>query len=648
MPEWEGSIMRISYRILLTCLVIAVIMGSTQILFGASSISTTGRLVQRYFLSIGGAPAGIIGGYSGWKISAAPIEAKSGQTVVKHTGPAVIQPVTLNTGFTMSNLLSTWIRDSWNANPQRKDFTLTSCDINGNPKYNIQCKNAVIAYVTVPACDALSKNSAALDVSLVPESLRETAPVNNRAMTEVGTDDQKGWASSRFKLEIDGLDCSGVTNIDSFTVTQGNIIDRAGAESRDFAFEPGAPQFPNLTITVDSSHADTWKAWFDDFVIRGNNKPGQEKTGRLYFMSETGKSLACIVFHGVGIYSYERIVEEDDSASNRIRAGLYCNKMEFQAGSVIASSPQPAEEPPSPAETSDSSALTPTDDCQIGQKYRVGNENPINLTVNRIEYTVGRLKTGSGYSHPGADEKFMILHYTLQNPQKEDINVGRVSIDWRATDVNEINKDQEYVCVEETGRILDQILNAGQSINCYTYFTMPADGPAVILTGASHGDRKSIARYRLDNKVEPLPESYRNTKDPSGATPLSSVSAELGTVMQVGDYDMKVEKVETITEPILDWEQHKDTIYMLTTIECKSFAEQAFGVPVNNIVLEDADGQIYDQIGKLSVSSMREIDPKPDPGTTIKFRLAYRVPKGIRIKNLVMKYDLSRRVVFIL
>lgn len=604
-------------------------------------------MVQKYFLSIGGAPASIISGYSGWRISAVPVnEAQSGQPVVRHTGAFTIQPVTFNMGFSMSNILSTLINDSWNANTQRKDFILTACDISGKPSYTVQCKNAIMAYVTVPDCDAFSKNTTVLGVSLQPESLREMPPGNSPAMTEIGTDDQKGWVSSRFKLEIDGLDCSGVMKIDSFTVKQGNMINTGGTESRDIAFEPGAPQFPNLMITIDGSRANTWKAWFDDFVLRGNNKPAQEKTGRLYFMSETGKPLACIIFHGVGIYSYERLVADDDSVVNRIKAGLYCNKMEFQTGNKITSSPQAVDEQPSPAETSDTSALAPTDDCQIGQKYRVGNENPVNLTVNRMEYTVNRVKAGNAYSRPAADEKFLVLHYTIQNPQKEDINVGRVSIDWKATDINEVNKNQENVCVEETGRILDQSLSPGQSINCYTYFLMPADGPSVLLTGASHDDMKTIARYRLNGKVEPLSELYRNTQDPSGATPLSSVSAELGTVMQVGDYDMKVEKVETITQPMLDWEQQKDTVYMLATIECKSFAEQAFSVPVNNIVLEDTDGQTYDRLGILSASSIREIDPKPEPGTTIKFRLAFRVPKGVRIKDMVMKYDLTRRVVF--
>ena len=64
-------------------------------------------------------------------------------------------------------------------------------------------------------------------------------------MTAVKSPAQKQFLPSNFRLEIDGLDCTKVSKIDSFTVKQPIQTDDIG-DKRDYKKEPGKLEFPNL------------------------------------------------------------------------------------------------------------------------------------------------------------------------------------------------------------------------------------------------------------------------------------------------------------------------------------------------------------------------------------------------------------------
>ena len=49
------------------------------------------------------------------------------------------------------------------------------------------------------------------------------------------------------------------------------------------------------------------------------------------------------------------------------------------------------------------------DQAQIGQTYTLGKENPINVAVTSVAYSVNRIRIGSSHYFPRAAEKLMVI-----------------------------------------------------------------------------------------------------------------------------------------------------------------------------------------------------------------------------------------------
>ncbi len=60
--------------------------------------------------------------------------------------------------------------------------------------------------------------------------------------------------------------------------------------------------------------------------------------------------------------------------------------------------------------------------------------------------------------------------------------------------------------------------------------------------------------------------------------------------------------------------------------------------PTSGMALKDADGVSYTiQYGPMPVSSNRSFEPSVKQGESIRFRLAFSVPKGVALKSLTLK-----------
>jgi hypothetical protein len=306
---------------------------------------------------------------------------------------------------------------------------------------------------------------------------------------------------------------------------------------------------------------------------------------------------------------------------------------------------KPKNEPVEKQNEDSNSAKEPTDDCQLGQTYVIGNANPLHLTVNSLEYISSRIKTGTRYTRPDVGEKLLVVHYTLQNPSTTDFHVGGVSIDWMATDSNGVNRQQAFVSVEGTGNALDQMLSAGKPVNCYAVISMPAKGVATNLAAPAHNETVNVARYKLKGKVTPLPAPFADIRDSTGSTPLTVIPGKVGVSYPVGDYDVTVESVESSDKPISDMELPENHIYTIVSLKYTSFTEGASEILGNDTELKDVDGQGYYSKSMFAPSSLRPITLRPEPGETVTFKLAFPTPKNTDIKSLTLKSGLEYSVV---
>jgi hypothetical protein len=226
-----------------------------------------------------------------------------------------------------------------------------------------QFVNALLTETTIPALDAASKEPAYLTVKFAPEYTRTSKPEGKGDYGKYGKNEQKVFLPANFKLEIPGLDCSKVNKIESFTVRQTAVTDDIG-DARDYTREPGKMEFPNLKITLAESTAQSWLAWHEDFVVKGNNDETCEKNGTLTLFGRNLKDvLAQIKLYNLGIF----LVQPDKSEANaeqtkRVQVELYVERMEFlPEGKAVGPAPKgtatsgttsaPKTTPPAPGRT---------------------------------------------------------------------------------------------------------------------------------------------------------------------------------------------------------------------------------------------------------------------------------------------------------
>jgi phage tail-like protein len=323
----------------LVSVVVAILCGS---ILGASKGPGRSYVSGNYFLNIQGVKCGFLKSVDGGGISAEVINEPAGPSyfIKKHIGQPKYEEFAIQVGFSMSKLMYNWIQQSWSMNYQRMDGSIVAMDYNLQPVLEREFKQALITETTIPALDGSSKEPAYLTLKFAPQVIRNVKPGAGKASYgEFGKNEQKVWLPSSFRLVIEGLDCTKVSKIDSFTVKQTPVTNDIGS-ARDSQKQPGKLEFPNLKITLAESAASTWTAWHEDFVIKGNNDESHEKGGTLTFLAPNQKDvLATIRLYNMGIFRLQpEKAEAGGEQIKRLQAELYVERMEFVPGAnVIAS-----------------------------------------------------------------------------------------------------------------------------------------------------------------------------------------------------------------------------------------------------------------------------------------------------------------------
>jgi T4-like virus tail tube protein gp19 len=246
----------------------------------------------------------------------------------KHIGGVKYESITLQVGLTLQGLVYDWISGGWAGNFQVKDGSIVIYDAAFKPVSERQFFHALLTETTFPTLDAASKSEAFITVKFQPENTRMAAPQGTKppALNRKA----KIWAVANFRLEIDGLDCKGVSKIDSFTVRQ-VVSEIPIGEGRDYGTQTTMLEFPNLRITLSAASAQSWQDWFDKFIIEGNNAADNEKNGAVVFLAPDHKTeLGRVKFFGLGIFKLApENAEDGNEQMNHMAAELYCQRMEF-------------------------------------------------------------------------------------------------------------------------------------------------------------------------------------------------------------------------------------------------------------------------------------------------------------------------------
>ena len=253
----------------------------------------------------------------------------------KHLGRVSYSPFVVEFGLSMTKNVYEWINASWTGNAMSKDGAIILADHNLVAVGQREFSSALITEVGFPALDGAAKDAAYFTLKFAPEYTR-TTKASGKAAGPAKVN-QKLWLSSNFRLAIDGLDCTRVSRVDSFTVRQPIVTEQIG-EVRDYLKVPGRLEFPNLKIRLAEASADSWQAWFDDFVIKGNNDESKEKNGSISLLApDLSEELMRIDLFNVGIFEIgsDKVEANADTVAT-VTAQLYCERMELRVGGAAA------------------------------------------------------------------------------------------------------------------------------------------------------------------------------------------------------------------------------------------------------------------------------------------------------------------------
>jgi hypothetical protein len=119
-----------------------------------------------------------------------------------------------------------------------------------------------------------------------------------------------------------------VTKVDAFAVKMKAVEE---GEIRPFESQLYL-EVPNIVLSVPTQFAQPFVDWFEDFVIKGNTGPEQEKEGAIVGLSPNGQGeLLRIDLAQVGIVSVGEAKSESSSdAVRRFRVELYVEEMKLK------------------------------------------------------------------------------------------------------------------------------------------------------------------------------------------------------------------------------------------------------------------------------------------------------------------------------
>jgi hypothetical protein len=149
------------------------------------------------------------------------------------------------------------------------------------------------------------------------------APASGPVAQPTGT--PRKTTQSNFRFELDGLDSATVSKIDAFTVKR-----PLAGDPRDYSKEPANVEFPNLRVTVNEAHGESWTDWFQRFVVQGENSEADEKNGSIVLLATDMKTEICRVdLFNVGIFALRRRFQPEQDEVPKLTAELYCERMQF-------------------------------------------------------------------------------------------------------------------------------------------------------------------------------------------------------------------------------------------------------------------------------------------------------------------------------
>jgi hypothetical protein len=286
------------------------------------------------------------------------------------------------------------------------------------------------------------------------------------------------------------------------------------------------------------------------------------------------------------------------------------------------------------------------DNGELGKVYSIRKEGPLYFCLTEAEFTTEQVRIGDTLHSPNADQKLLVLHFTLQNPEKSDQYVRFDSLKFTAVDATNVNREAtaDWADEENQGKVA-LALKPAQKIAVYTVIAVPAKGPMPkLMVLPEPEDNGPVLRYDLRDKGTPLQPPVADPADETGVTALERVPVAVGSLCHLGNFDVTVEKLEYTTDAMEGNAPEEEGRFLVATVLLTNRApsEQYVRYDAITPVLASTDGEELTYHNMLTATGDRSFAQNLAAGQEVRVRLYFTVPKGVTPKSLAIKEGESR------
>lgn len=308
------------------------------------------------------------------------------------------------------------------------------------------------------------------------------------------------------------------------------------------------------------------------------------------------------------------------------------------AASVVVAQTKPAAKPtqkPKPAAQTPTArpllgtAQLPGDDGKLNQAYTMGTRGKLNFTLTGVRYTKVRWNVEGNSTAPGREEKLMILSFSIQNPNPEITPYHSGSLKFTAIDQE--NENHEWVgnvVQKASDKSLNINLKPAQKVECEAAIVVPGKGvvPKLMVAHQSGGD---VLRYDLRPIVQKLEKPWSE----NGDDVLETIAGEKDTYYPLLQWDVKYQTVAIDEKRFGNWTIGDEHVFVLARVGIKKMSKSGH-IARFRAELVSEDGDKYPDSG-LKKASLPEGHPSTgDYGQEMNARMAFSVPKGIKIAKM--------------
>jgi|GEM_PF-2738726 len=266
------------------------------------------------------------------------------------------------------------------------------------------------------------------------------------------------------------------------------------------------------------------------------------------------------------------------------------------------------------------------DDGKVGVTYTIGQQDPLNITLVSAEYRVGPWTVDGYNSAPPAEQKMLLLTYTIHNPNKSELNYNSSTLKFTVVDQDGENHSLPNQPIRKGDtQSLSIALKPAQKVEVQRMILVPAKGQAPKLM-VEHRSGGTILRYDMRPIVKPLEKPFSQ----NGYDADPEIKAEPNTAYPLLGYDIRYVDMGFKERSFGPNTVPAEKVYFWAKVALKKTTTVGTLVQIKGQAVTE-DGERIADVGVRKVSTEEYLSNAIDFGQEQNVRILFVVPKTVKI-----------------